>query len=144
METTERSPHCRRSVLPIAALLAALLAGCASPGGVPGGPIASLPPEIDQLRLTVEPTVPAAAVSEAEAIAKANAENGFDRAASSINAYLLQVTDPASTWLLTRRPVWVIYYRGVTIAGPSGNLFHSAFVFVDANTGEFLMNAFAD
>ena len=117
-------------------------------------PPAAMPPEADRLGIEVDPVIPSASVSEAEAILAANAENGFDREADSVESWLRRVTDPASRQVLDDRAVWIVHYTGLSIETPSvpradggvtpGRILTQAWVFIDADTGAFVMNAFTE
>jgi len=134
------------------AVLAMLALACTAGGDQPGTSAASLPPEAADLRLVVDEIVPPSSVTETEAIQIANAESGFNKDATKVEAWLRQVTDPSSPMLLTDRAVWLVHYAGVSIETPSvpradggvkpGRLMTNAFVFIDANTGEFIANTF--
>jgi hypothetical protein len=107
---------------------------------------------MQQLRVVIEPLTPDSQIAASEAIDVANKEYSYDRVAKSVTATLMTVTDPSSREILDKRAVWTVFYAGLDIEGPSipnadgtvtpGHRFTGAFVFVDANSGEFLMTAY--
>ena len=93
-----------------------------------------------------------AAVHLDVAIAIANAESGFNKGATSSEAWLRRVTHPNSPMLLTDRAVWIVHYASVVIRTSSiplqdgttqpGRVLTNAFVFIDASSGDFILNTY--
>jgi hypothetical protein len=95
---------------------------------------------------------PAGGIPAAQALTAAAQEYAFDETTAAISPFLETASVPGTfgTILEIReRPVWIVRCSGLAIPQPGvvtpngssthDRILHTAFVFIDASTGEFLM-----
>lgn len=136
-------------------LVAALTQGRQPYADVPvATSVDALPADIEALGLTIAAASTQGKVSATEALGTAEANHPADFAVGDVSAFLMKVTDPETLGpvAVRDRPVWLIRLTGlrVPVGGPvradgtaaDGGYVTSAYIYVDAITGEWLLTRY--
>jgi hypothetical protein len=101
--------------------------------------------DLEGLGMVISDTSPEGKIGRDEAVAVALREQQF--AGGDLDAYLVRLTDP--TTAITDRDVWIVRFSGLNIEVPvpdtpsripvDGGTITTAYVYVDAVTGEWLL-----